>query len=351
MIETPELLKKYQPKQFKVLDADPQVSAARFSPCGKLLVAGGYDAQVRRWNFQTEDFASLSPLEGHHGWVEGIAFSADGERLFTADSWGKIVSWTDVLAEKPTAKWTAEQGHDGWIRDLAVSADGKYLASCAIDHLVKLWHADNGDLQQQIKFDEDPRVVRFHPDGSLLVGDAKGIIHWVKENGEVIKKFDASVLFTLSRLQDCGGIQCLALDKEAKLLAVGGCAPKNGGTVVGIPTLLIFDLATGEQKAKFALGTEQDVNVCDLHWHEEGFVSLITYGTPGQGQLMYVRPEEKTPFHSEKKLANPHSISWHPDGKRFAVAATNAGSNGNGRPVKDGKYFSNKSPIHLFAIP
>ena len=349
MIETPELLKKYQPKQFKVLDADPQVSAARFSPCGKLLVAGGYDAKVRRWNFETEEFKELPAIEGHHGWVEGIAFTS--ERLFTGDSWGKLVCWADMLAEQPTAKWTAEQAHDGWIRDLAISSDGKFVGSCATDHLVRLWHTGNGDLQQQIKFEEDPRVVRFHPDGTLLVGDAKGIVHWVKPNGEVIKKFDASVLFVLSRLQDCGGVQCIALDKEAKTLAVGGVAPKNGGTVVGSPTLLIFDLATGEQKTKFTLGGEQDVNVCDLHFHEEGFLSLITYGTPGQGQLIYVRPEEKAPFLTEKKLANPHSISWHPDGKRFAIAATNAGSNGNGRPVKDGKYLSNKSPIHLFAIP
>src|SRR5262249_5701637 len=159
-----------------------------------------------------------------------------------------------------------------------------------------------------------------------------------------IKKFDAGVLFTLSRLQDCGGVQCLALDKEAKLLAVGGCAPKNGGNVVGIPTLLIFDLPTGGQRGEVDLGTQNDGKVCDRHWHDEGFLSLITYGTPGSGQLMYVRPEEKAPFLTEKKLANPHSISWHPDGKRFAVAATNGGSNGNGRPLsKDGEYKGNKS--------
>jgi len=349
MIETPELLKKYQPKQFKVIDADPQVSAARFSPCGKLLVAGGYDARVRRWNFETEDFQELPALEGHHGWVEGIAFQ--GERLFTADSWGKLVCWKEVTGEKPEIVWQHEQAHDGWVRGLSISADGKLVASCATDHKVKIWSADDGKLQHEMTIAEDPRVVRFHPGGTLLVGDAKGIVHWLKLDGSLIKKFDGGVLFTLSRLQDCGGVQCLALDKEARLLAVGGCAPKNGGTVVGIPTLLIFDVATGEQKAKFDLGAPNDAFVGDLHFHEEGFLSLITYGTPGQGQLLYVRPEEKAPFHTEKKLANPHSISWHPDGKRFAIAATNAGSNGNGRPVKDGKYVSNKSPIHLFAIP
>lgn len=351
MIETPDLLKKYQPKQFKVIDAEPQVSAARFSPCGKLLVAGGYDAKVRRWNVETEELKELPALEGHHGWVEAIAFEKVSSRLFTGDSWGKLICWTDITAEKPTEKWSAQNAHNGWIRDVAISADGKFAASIASDRMLRMWYGDQGDLQEQMTFDEDPRVVRFHPDGTLLVGDAKGIVHWRKLTGEVIKKFDAGVLFTLSRLQDCGGVQCLAIDKEAKLLAVGGCAPKNGGTVVGIPTLLIFDVATGEQKAKFDLGTQNDVNVCDLHWHDEGFLSLITYGTPGSGQLMYVRPEEKAPFLTEKKLANPHSISWHPDGKRFAVAATNAGSNGNGRPLnKDGTYKGNKSPIHLFAI-
>lgn len=349
MIETPELLKKYQPKQFKVLDADPQVSAARFSPCGKVLVAGGYDARVRRWNFETEDFAELPALEGHHGWVEGIAFH--GDKLFTADSWGKLICWKGLTGEKPEIAWQHDQAHDGWVRELAISADGKLVASCAIDHKLKVWSAEDGKLQHEITIVEDPRVIRFHPDGTLLLGDAKGIVHWLKLDGSLIKKFDAGILFVLSRLQDCGGVQCLALDKEAKTLAVSGCAPKNGGTVVGIPTLLLFDVATGEQKAKFDLGQQNDVNVCDLHWHDEGFISLITYGTPGSGQLMYVRPEEKSPFLTEKKLANPHSISWHPDGKRFAVAATNGGSNGNGRPVKDGKYVSNKSPIHLFAIP
>jgi sugar lactone lactonase YvrE len=352
VIETPELLKKYQPKQFKVLDAEPQVSSARFSPCGKLLVAGGYDAKVRRWNFESEEFAELPALEGHHGWIEGIAFRKETNELFTADSWGKLVCWTDMTGEKPTAKWQNEQAHDGWIRELAVSPDGKLLASTALDHKLKVWSTDDGKLQHEIAVVEDPRVIRFHPDGTLLLGDAKGIVHWLKLDGSPIKKFDAGILFTLSRLQDCGGVQCLALDKEAKLLAVGGCAPKNGGTVVGIPTLLIFDVETGEQKSKFDLGTQNDVNVCDLHFHDEGFLSLITYGTPGQGQLMYVRPDEKAPFLTEKKLANPHSISWHPDGKRFAIAATNAGSNGNGRPLnKDGTYKGNKSPIHLFAIP
>ena len=65
-----------------------------------------------------------------------------------------------------------------------------------------------------------------------------------------------------------------------------------------------------------------------------------------------LKPEEKAPLLTYKQMQNCHSLSWHPDGKRLAVAATNGGSNGNGRPVdKDGKYKGNNSPIHVFTFP
>lgn len=351
-VETKELLARFQPKQVKVLEAEPQVSSARFSPCGQVLVAGGYDANIRRWSFVTDDHTPIAPLTGHHGWVEGFAFGPKGEMFFSGDSWGKLIAWTDLSSEAPATQWACEQAHDGWIRELATSSDGQLLASIASDRKLKVWSTADGALKHEVTFAEDPRVVRFHPEGTLLVGDAKGIVHWLRPTGSLVKKIDASLLFALSRLQDCGGVQCLALDREAKTLAVGGTKPKNGGTVVGVPTLLLFDLASGEQRQKYDLGDEQDVNVADVHFHDEGFLSLVTYGTPGKGQLLYVRPEETAPFFTEKKLANPHSLSWHPDGKRLAIAATNAGSNGNGRPLgKDGKYLGNKSPVHLFAIP
>ncbi len=50
-----------------------------------------------------------------------------------------------------------------------------------------------------------------------------------------------------------------------------------------------------------------------------------------------------------RKMLNAHALAMHPDGKRFAVAATNGGSNGNGRKLgKDGEYENNVSPLLLF---
>jgi hypothetical protein len=77
----------------------------------------------------------------------------------------------------------------------------------------------------------------------------------------------------------------------------------------------------------------------------------VTCGTPGTGELVFQRLDEKEPLFRYTKMTNCHNLSMHPDGKRFAVAATNRRSNGNGRPLdKNGEYPGNNSPISLFEI-
>jgi WD40 repeat protein len=351
-MDTKDLLNKYEPtKDVKTISAEPQIRVARFSPCGKVIVAGGFDGRVRRWNCAADGLPELPPLNGHHAWIDGLAFRAEGEFLFTADSWGQLACWSGYTSEQPAAIWRHEQAHDGWLRDLAVSPDGKLLASCGSDRVCRVWSIDDGKKQHELAaYGQDLLHVLWAPDGTLLTGDDRGIVKQWRLDGSLVRQFDASVLYSLSRLQDVGGVHALAIDREGKLLAAGGVIPKNGGTVTGVPTLLVFDVATGEQKQKYALGKDQDCFVADVRFHDEGFLAAVTYGTPGSGQLLYVALDDPNPFFT-KKLSNAHSLSWHPDGKRLAVVTTNPGSNGNGRPLdKDGNYKGNKSPILVFRV-
>jgi WD40 repeat protein len=324
-----------------------------------VLAAASYDGRVRRWNASGDDFPELASCGGHNGWCTSLAFHQDGDWLYSADSWGQIQAWNTVegldgaASADPKPRWRVAEAHNGWARDLAVSPNGQTLASCGMDQRVRLWSATDGAPRGELAaYGADIFCIRYSPDGqTLFTGDDRGWVKQWKLDGSLVREFDAQELHTLSRLQDVGGVRSLALNSDASLLAVGGTIPKNGGTVVGDPTIFLFDVATGERKGQYKLGDTHDVAVVDLHFHDAGFMIAVTCGTPGKGKLVYFHPDDKEPFFEAKKV-NCQSVALRPDGKQLAVVATNAGSNGNGRRLdKDGKYPGNQSPIHLFNLP
>ena len=347
-----QLLERYGPKELKPLQTDRQLGQARFSPCGKLLFVGGLDGTIRRWDASANELIELPPLTGHGGWVQAIAFGPD-QRLYSADSWGQLRAWS-YSAPEPLVVWSAASAHNGWIRSVTVSPDGKRLATCGLDQIVRVWSAANGSKQLELSgHDEDVFCVAFHPDvRSLVSGDFKGIIkHWDVETGTCMRDFDARVLFKLDRLQDVGGVRCLAFDRDGTMLAASGTTPKVGANVQGNPTILVFDWQTGMMKHSLSLGGEGDGFVYDMHFHPDGFLMAVTSGNPGSGKFLFIRPRDKDPFFVTTKMPNCHSLAVHPNGTRLAVTATNGGSNGNGRQLKNGEYPGNWSPVHLWDMP
>src|SRR5262245_37116445 len=97
---------------------DSPLVAARFSPCGKWLVATAQDSKLIRWDTALK---SLTVLEGHKSWVRGLAFA--GGRMYSADWTGRILAW-DLDESRPKPVWTVA-AHKGWARAVATSPDGK----------------------------------------------------------------------------------------------------------------------------------------------------------------------------------------------------------------------------------
>lgn len=354
MDDAKQLLERFEPKELKVLTADPQVLAARFSPDGNWLAAGTYDGQVRWWNVSAEEPQEQPPLTGHSAWVQAIAFSADSRWLYTADSWGQFKAW-DLSQQPAQPVWQHASAHDGWIRDVQVGPHGEQVATCGRDQVVRLWSASDGALQTELRgHNQDVYCLRFHPGGQWLISaDDRGVVkQWELASGECRQEFDARLFYKLDRLQDVGGVRALAFDREGTLLAAGGATPKNGGTVQGVPTILVFDFASREVRHTLNLGSPNDCFVHDIEIHEDGFVMAVTSGTPGQGQLLFQRPGDSEPFFKLTKIPNCLSLSRHASSRRLAVVATNRGSNGNGRQLSAaGEYIGNNSPIHLFQMP
>src|SRR5215218_8627176 len=113
------------------IDPPCQLTRLRFRPDGRVLAAAGCDGRVRRWDTSADAPADLPPLDGHNGWVSGLAFSAAA--LFTTDSWGRLT------ARDPDGQqlWTVEAAHDGWARSVAVTADGTLLVTGGRDGFVR----------------------------------------------------------------------------------------------------------------------------------------------------------------------------------------------------------------------
>lgn len=347
------LKERYEPKQVGQIQPEQQICMVRVSPCGKLLLAACMDGTIRRWDLTGEKPEELAALPGHNGWVQAVAFAPEGGRFYSVDSWGQLRAWSYGDGE-PETVWSNEQAHDGWIRSLAVSADGKRLATCGFDQAVRVWNAADGKREHELMgHGEDVFSVAFHPTGEALIsGDLKGAVkQWDLSTGKVSRAFDAKVLYTLSRLQDVGGVRCLKFDAEGKTLACAGLTPANGGNVQGVPTILLFDWDSGQLKHTIKVGANGDAYVYDLHFHPAGFVMAVSSGNPGTGKLFFHRPGDEQPFVLLTKMANCHSLAVHPDGRRLIVSATNARSNGNGRQLKDGEYPGNSSPLYLLEMP
>jgi WD40 repeat protein len=349
-IASDKLRQLFEPKPLKVIETKRQMSIVRFSPCGKLLLAGGCDGLVHRWDVSGDKPVELPAVDGHGGWVCGLAFHPqDKSTVFTADSWGQARAWT-YAAEKAQPKWKVENAHDGWVRDLAVSRDGKLVATCGMDRHACVWAAADGKKLHGFAHSEDLFSVAIHPDTkSVVAGDLKGnVLQWDLASGKQARTFDAKVLYKLDRLQDCGGVWRLLFDEKGATLAAAGCKPSSGATVQGIPTVLLFDWASGNQKTSLALGENIDAFTHDLAFHPADFLMAVTSGQPGRGKVVFWRPGEPKAFYESNKIENCHSIALHPDGRRLAVSGTSRGSNGNGRVLKNGQYVGNTSPIHLF---
>lgn len=349
-----ELLKQYQPKELKVIKPDLQLCMIRFSPCGKILAAGGYDSTIRRFDATSDQLPEQSPLRGHGGWVQALAFHADGKRLFSADSWGKLCCWPYADADaKPI--WTLADAHEGWIRGLSLSPDGQQLATAGNDRKIRLWSTEDGKRMREFAGHAfEIFAVAFHPDGkSLISGDLKGVVkHWDLNSGQCTRELDAGVLYRSDRLQDVGGVRRLEFDREGKFLACAGTQPKGGANVQGTPAILWFDWQSGKVKHTLKVGNDSDGFVYDLHLHTAGFVMAVTSGNPGSGKFFFQRPGDEQPFFVSPKMPNCQSLSVHPNGQRVVVAAVNGGSNGNGRPLnKNKEYSGNFSPLHIWEMP
>ena len=219
------------PKQVKVVKLDRQMCVSRFSNDGKIFVAGGQDATVRRLDAATVDLKPLAPLTGHNGWVTALAFHPDGKRLLTGDSWGRLTCWP-FAETTPKPLWSIAHAHDGWLRSLSLCPDGACVATGGADGKVRIGSSGDGKKQREfIANGVEVYSVLYHPDGkSLVTGDSKAAVkQWDLASGKAVRELDARSMYAVFALQELGGARVMRFDAKGTTLAVGGALGGSKG--------------------------------------------------------------------------------------------------------------------------
>lgn len=336
-------------KQLKVVNLDRQMCVLRFSLDGKMLLAGGQDASIRRFDGSSPDLKALPPLTGHNGWVTSLALLPDGKRLVSGDTWGGLLAWHHAEAQ-PKPLWNVGQAHDGWIRGVAVSPDGQTIATAGADAAVRLWSAGDGMKIREWKGPNEFFSLLIAPDGkSLVTGDCKANVQqWDVATGKPLRSFDAKSMYSVHALQEVGGARWIGLDPKGTTLMVAGALGGPKGPAGSC--ILLFDWTSGKLTHTVKAGAPTDGYVWDVAWHPTGFLMGVLSGQPGQGRLFFIKPGEAQAFFTQV-LTNPIGLAVTPDCKKLITISTNAGSNGNGRVLgKDKEYPGNYSPLTVFEL-
>ena len=153
-----------------ILELTGLVHSVSYTPDGaSLIVVRGY-GKVQLWDADSGQMQGTLP--GHTVGVYSVAFSPDGATLASSHISGEVWLW-DVAG----SQLKAFEGNMGmsWVRSVVFSPDGATLAG--IDHTVRLWDVDSGQMRNTLRSYIYPRSVAFSPDGATLASGHR--------NGEV----------------------------------------------------------------------------------------------------------------------------------------------------------------------
>ena len=192
------------------LVARGNLAAIAFHPTGDLIAAATSTGDLYFWQTGSERLLQTIPQAAPSYLT--IAFSADGQRLFSATIAGAITCWDLLFAEgapvgchrpRPLCYQT------GGVVTLAVSGAGNTLATGAYDGVVCLWESATGALRHRLPGHEGWITrVSYSPDGQLLASAATdGLIKlWRVSDGLCVQTLTVAGPYTAMNITNSRGL-------------------------------------------------------------------------------------------------------------------------------------------------
>jgi WD40 repeat protein len=140
------------------------------SPNGRMLAVGSDNGSIQLVDLNYPDVAPVL-LKGHQGTVYDIAFSRDGQQLYSSGSDKSILLW-----ELSTGTNTQFFKESTSVRVISISSDGHFLAGGTDDGRLLLWEIKSAQMTVLSSEGTNPIYsLAFNGSGTMLAsGDVKG---------------------------------------------------------------------------------------------------------------------------------------------------------------------------------
>ena len=176
-----------------------------------ILASGSWDETAILWNMDSYEQLFVLQVKSP---VWALAFSVDGQRLFTGSDDGYLSSFAATGSRELLNRTRA---HDAVLSSLCTTTDGQYIATASEnDEAIKLWKADTLDIEATLV---------GHTDGVMcVVATGKDIPMLVSASGDgIIKIWDLKtyqVIRTLKGHED--SVNSVAVSDDQKHIMSGG---------------------------------------------------------------------------------------------------------------------------------
>jgi WD40 repeat protein len=178
------------------------VNSVSFSPDGQTIASASDDQTIKLWS---RDGTELKTLTGHTSAVTSVSFSPDGQTIASASDDQTIKLWSRDGTELRTLR-----GHHGTVTSVSFSPDGQTIVSSSGDKTIKLWSRDGTELKTLTGHTSAVTSVSFSPDGQTIAS--------ASEDGNVkLWSRDGGALNTLSGHSD--KVYSLSFSPNSRLLA------------------------------------------------------------------------------------------------------------------------------------